>query len=613
MISPETTMVRMRDGVRLATDVYRPEGAGPFPVILERTPYGRHLPSRSERTAADPSPMTRAELAARFIARGYAAIYQDVRGRYGSEGGFEKYIGDGDDGVDTCAWLLAQPWCDGRIGTMGLSYAAHTQAALGSAGAPGVRAMVLDSGGFADATQGGIRQGGAFELKQVVWAWRNALESPSVVADPDRRAALAAVDLADWFENRRPWTRGHSPLSLAPEYEAYVFDQWERGALDDEWRRVGLYARGYYDRFPDAATLHISSWFDPYPQSAIDNALGLGLGEPGPRTARLILGPWTHGDRSVTFAGGVDFGPAATLDGSIATDYATLRLDWFDAQLRGRPTPEAAAPAVRAFIMGGGSGRRRADGRLDHGGAWVAASAWPLPGTRRTPWFLHADCTLRPAAPVSDTAPLAWQADPARPVRTRGGAVTSGEPLMRGGAFDQGAAARGPDVLSFVSAPLDAELVICGAIEAALWIASDAQDTDVTIKLIDVYPPSTDWPDGFAMNLTDDILRCRYRKSWTTPEPMTPGAATPIAVRTAPTANRFARGHRIRLDIASSNYPRFDINPNTAEPEARATGARVATNRLFVDAARASRVWLPVVSTLHGSTLHADAAIIGGD
>jgi hypothetical protein len=219
---------------------------------------------------------------------------------------------------------------------------------------------------------------------------------------------------------------------------------------------------------------------------------------------------------------------------------------------------------------------------------------------------------------VTETAPLAWQADPARPVRTRGGAVTSGEPLMRGGAFDQGQAGqeqagRGPDVLSFISPPLDADIVICGAIEAALWIASDALDTDVTIKLIDVYPPSSDWPDGFAMNLTDGILRCLYRNSWSAPETMTPCAATPITVRAAPTANRFARGHRIRLDVASSNYPRFDINPNTGEKEARATGMRVATNRLFVDACRTSRVWLPVVSTLHVSTLIADAAIIRGD
>ena len=159
-------MVRMRDGVRLATDVYRPSAAGRYPVILERTPYGKTIPSRSERTPSNPKPLGRAEVAEFFVSRGYVFVYQDCRGRYKSEGEFVKYLSDGNDGYDTCKWILAQPWCNGKIGTMGLSYAAHTQGALGSAGAPGVVAMFLDSGGFSNAYQGGIRQGGAFELKQ---------------------------------------------------------------------------------------------------------------------------------------------------------------------------------------------------------------------------------------------------------------------------------------------------------------------------------------------------------------------------------------------------------------------------------------------------------------
>jgi uncharacterized protein len=159
-------MVTMRDGVRLATDIYVPSGAGSrrFPVILERTPYDKTAPSRSERTPSNPTPMTRCELAGFFARHGYVMVYQDCRGRYKSEGVFVKYLSDAHDGYDTCAWILQQPWCDGRIGTLGLSYAVHTQGALGSAGAPGVAAMFLDSGGFSNAYQGGIRQGGAFEL-----------------------------------------------------------------------------------------------------------------------------------------------------------------------------------------------------------------------------------------------------------------------------------------------------------------------------------------------------------------------------------------------------------------------------------------------------------------
>ena len=253
-------MVPMRDGVRLATDVYLPAAPGrgaKFPVILERTPYNKSAPSRSERTPAVAAPKSRAEVAEFFVARGYVVVYQDCRGRYKSEGEFVKYLSDGNDGFDTCTWILAQPWCDGKIGTMGLSYAAHTQGALGSAGAPGVAAMFLDSGGFSSAYQGGIRQGGAFELKQATWAFNQALESPEVAADSARLAAMRAVDVKSWF-GRMPWKRGDSPVSLAPEYEEYLFEQWEHGVFDAYWKQLGIYGAGFYDRYTGAAMVHMS-------------------------------------------------------------------------------------------------------------------------------------------------------------------------------------------------------------------------------------------------------------------------------------------------------------------------------------------------------------------
>ncbi|MGH7071664.1 MAG: CocE/NonD family hydrolase [Acetobacteraceae bacterium] len=188
-------MVAVRDGVRLATDIYLPEGSGPFPALLERTPYDRHLPGRSEITARDPNPLSRAAIAAFFADAGYAVVYQDCRGRYGSEGRFTKYLGEAEDGFDTASWLIRQPFCDGRIGTFGLSYAAHTQAALGALDPPGLVAQVLDCGGFADAWQSGIRQSGAFELKQVTWAFKQAALSPEADRDPVLRAALAGEDI----------------------------------------------------------------------------------------------------------------------------------------------------------------------------------------------------------------------------------------------------------------------------------------------------------------------------------------------------------------------------------------------------------------------------------
>ena len=265
-------MVPMRDGIKLATDVYRPAQngkalAGPFPVILERTPYGRNHVSRSEISVAEPKPKSRAEVAAFFARTGYVVIYQDCRGRYDSEGEFVKYLSDGHDGYDCCKWIVAQSWCNGKIGTMGLSYAAHTQGALGCANPPGVTAMFLDCGGFANSYQGGIRQGGAFELKQVTWGFTNGLVSPAVQNDPVRHAEMKAIDIRAWFA-RMPWKRGHSPLTPAPEYEAYVYDQWEHGVFDDYWKQLGIYAAGYYDQFSDAAMVHMSAWYDPYPRTA---------------------------------------------------------------------------------------------------------------------------------------------------------------------------------------------------------------------------------------------------------------------------------------------------------------------------------------------------------
>ncbi len=599
-------MVRMRDGVRLATDIYLPADDGTkYPVILERTPYNKEAPSRSERTPTNPTPLGRAAVAEFFVKRGYAFVYQDCRGRYKSEGEFVKYLSDGNDGFDCCKWITEQAWSNGRIGTMGLSYAAHTQGALGSAGAPGVVAMWLDSGGFSNAYQGGIRQGGAFELKQATWAYSNAVEDPEIARDPAKLAAMRRVNIRDWFA-RLPWKRGESPVTLAKEYEDYLFEQWEHGEFDAYWKQLGIYAEGFYDQYVDAAMVHMSSWYDPYPRTATDNYIALAKKKRGP--VRLVLGPWTHGDRQLTYAGDVDFGPAATIDGNVAPDFLTLRARWFDRFVKGERNGVDGEPRVRLFVMGGGSGRKNSAGRMDHGGRWRSERDWPLPDTKWTPYYLQSDGGLTTATPTAESAERGYRFDPKRPVPSIGGTITSGRPVMEGGAYDQRegprffgsvepyrALAERPDVLVFQTAPLTEPVELTGPLTAKLWISSDCPDTDFTIKLIDVYPPNADYPEGFAMNLTDGILRVRYRDSWEKPSMMTPGQVYEITVTAFPTSNLFARGHRIRLDVSSSNFPHFDVNPNTGEPEARATSSRVATNRLFLDRGRPSHVVLPVI------------------
>ena len=592
-------MVPMRDGVLLATDLYfPPDFSGRAPVLLERLPYDKCGANHADRSRAEPEPLSKPQIARRFAEAGYIYALQDCRGRYASEGTFIKYLNEGEDGFDTLAWLVAQGWCDGRIGTLGLSYGAHVQTALAALEPPGLAAMFLDSGGFSSAFDSGIRQGGAFELKQLTWALKHARLSPLTRSDPGRREALAAIDIAEWV-GVQPWTTGSSPLAAAPEYEAYVLDQWSRETFDDFWRHPALYARGNYEHFADVPMVHMSSWYDPYALTAIENFVGLSRVKRSP--VRLVMGPWTHGQRSVTYAGDVDFGPHATLDGAIAPDYLALRLAWFDRHLRGRDAPDYLAAPVTLFVMGGGSGRRTPEGRLDHGGAWLRTDTWPPRSVTPTPFYLGQDFLGREMPESAGSGDFVH--DPLDPVPTVGGAIASGAPLMVAGAFDQRDASGQPladrrDVLVFETLPLERDVAVIGDVEATLYVSSSAVDTDIAIRLIDVHPPSADYPEGYAINLSHGILRLRFRNGYERPEPMEPGQIHKVRVRAFPTANLYKAGHKIRLDIAGSNFPHFDINPNTGAPAGVPSEPIIARNRIHFSPEHPSSILLPVAEGL---------------
>lgn len=602
-------MVAMRDGVRLATDIYLPDGPGQFPVLLERTPYDKTGTNHGDFTARDPEPRSKPEIARWFVEAGYAYVLQDCRGRFASEGVFTKYLREAEDGADTLAWLIDQPWCDGRVGTLGLSYGAHVQNALACLNPPGLAAMFLDSGGFSSAYHGGARQGGAFELKQLTWARKHALQSPETAADPARRAALESEKIEDWIGRR--WRIGHSPLTAAPEYEAYIVEQWDNDRLTDFWKQRGIYAFDSYGDYADVPAVHMSSWYDPYSQTAIDNFTALAPIKRGP--IKLVLGPWTHGQRSVTSSGDVDFGADAVLDGQVGPDYFALRRDWFDRHMLGRDdAPEHLPTPVRIFVMGGGSGRRTAEGRLDHGGRWRDEAAWPLPRARDAVLYLHHDGGLRGEAPATGAAPRSYDFDPADPVPTIGGAITSGAPLMFAGGYDQRetedlfgarhpgrALADRPDVLVFETEPLAHDTEVTGSVVAALHISSSAIDTDFTIKLVDVYPANEDYPEGYALNLAHGILRARFRNSFEHPEPLEPHKVHAITIRAFPTSNLFRAGHRIRIEVSSSNFPHFDVNPNSDWRDADAAPV-VARNSIFVDRDHPSHILLPIVPHAKG-------------
>lgn len=587
--------VEMRDGVQLATDVYSDAPLtriSPRPVVLERTPYGIRRMRPSDGTHADGVPVSPESGARAYVERGYIVVRQDCRGRGESDGVFSKYVGEADDGYDTNGWLLSQPWCDGRIITQGVSYSAHVQAAAASVGARGFAALIMDSGGFSNAFEAGGRFGGAFELKQVLWAYNHALTSPAVRDDPVTHRELSGQDLGAWFA-AMPWRKGFSPLTAVPDYEEYLFDQWSHELLDDYWTQPGLYAAGYYDRFPDVPNLHISSWYDPYVFTAVGNHRSLGETKSSP--SYLILGPWTHGARSVSFSGDVDFGAAAVWDSGLGDDYLGYKAAWIAAAL-GDGAESAAFPRVSYFVMGGGTGRRNPAGLMDHGGWWRFAAEWPPHGAR--PFELYLSPGQRLTATPSPQAEIAYDFDPADPVPSLGGGITSGEPLMRGGAFDQtptaqtyGARSLLPlaardDVVAFQTEPLGEGVTLVGEIDVELDFSSSAPDTDITAKLVDVYPPNADYPSGFAMNITDGVLRCRYRDGFKKAALMEPGEVYSVTIRLPDTANYFAPGHRIRLDISSSNFPRVDVNPNTGAPVVADRTSQVARNVIHLGASR---------------------------
>jgi putative CocE/NonD family hydrolase len=599
-------MVPMRDGVHLATDIYLPAAVGASPVLLERTPYDKRGTNHADFSVADEAPLSKPAIARIFAARGYVFVSQDCRGRYGSEGVFRKYMAEAEDGADTIAWIMQQPWCNGRIGTLGLSYGAHVQAALATLNPPGLAAMFLDSGGFSSAYHSGIRQGGAYELKQLTWALKHARLAPETLANPGRRAALDAADIRGWIGVEK-WRPGHSPVAAAPEYENFILEQWNEERFSDFWKQRGLYARGWYDSFADVPMVHMSSWYDPYALTAIENFAGLSARKAGP--VKLIMGPWTHGKRSLTYSGDADFGAQSTLD-HLLGDYITLRTRWFDRHLKGEGADPLPDP-VYLFTMGGGSGRRLPSGRLDHGGQWQTASDWPLADVQMTPFHLHGDGSLRDEAPVAP-AECVFRHDPHHPVPTIGGAIASGAPVMEAGGFDQreGAdffasrlpyrpLADRPDILVFETAVLDAGVELTGQAIAELFVSSAAADTDVTIKIVDVYPPSADYPGGYALNIAHGILRLRFRDSFEAPEVLEPGKVYRVQIATFPMSNFFAAGHRIRVEIAGSNFPHFDINPNT---DWRVAGLPpvVAENRVHVGPGQASHILLPVVARAAG-------------
>ncbi|WP_116951777.1 CocE/NonD family hydrolase [Jiangella endophytica] len=569
-------MVGMRDGVRLATDIYHP-WAEPSPVagpvLLRRTPYGKSEP-------ADGSGWAR-----RFAEHGFVTVVQDCRGCFRSEGDLDFLMAEAADGQDTVTWLRDQPWCDGRVGTWGGSWSGWVQTAMAAAGTAGLAAMVPVTSG-SDALTSSVRHGGAMELRWIAWAF----------AQLARRGGASSPPFGQWLR-RWPIAPGETQLADSPALERWVF-QLLRGAPDDPvWSHPSLAPTRHLETYTDAPTLLIGGWYDSYARGTLELYERLAATRRG--SVRAIVGPWAHNGVAEAYAGDVWFGEEAVLD------LAAMHLRWFDRWLRGRDGRDGDDPAVRIFVMGGGSGRRRGDGRLDHGGRWRVESGWPPATAVATDLYLHSGGRLAPQRPAAGTAATTYRFDPADPVPTIGGNVSAlsepgGRELAPGGGYDQrtgpqvfgaiapyGPLSERPDVVVFETEALREPVEVTGTILVRLWVSTTAAGTDVTAKLIDVYPPSPDRPGGYALNLTDSIVRVGAADLANAP--------AEVEVVLYPTANLFAAGHRIRLDISSSNFPRFDVNPNTGAPAWLPGRTVVADTTVHHDAAHPSRVVLPVV------------------
>ena len=602
IVVSKDVLVEMRDGIRLATDLYRPahEGElvpGRYPTIVCVTPY-----DKTERRYT--------EIADFFVPRGYAVVLQDLRDRHRSEGTDEYFHSatphTGEDGYDTIEWIAAQPWSNGRTGMVGSSYAAITQIRTALERPPHLTAIwpdVAPTNTFEHQT----REGGAMQL-HMFWAlYIHAADAQGVQHDWEKQR-----DVFEDLRNLRrlfwssPLQRDELALRHVPTLAQTLEDYCTRGAYDEFWAKKENDSTRFWADHADIPATMSTGWYDPFPHAESEYFAAMTAQNEAPQ--RLIVGPWSHvgmrGDASWTLD--VDFGPDSVWG---VQRYFEEQLAFFECWLRedGEGAPADEAP-IRLFVMGGGSGRKTGLGKLDHGGHWREEHEWPLARARPTTLHLHGDGSLRLDPPAPEGEPRRFTYDPEDPVPTIGGLfcavgeLPSGEGeiepmwarllnpalllrnIMTPGPADQKESAdyftaREPyrrlseraDVLVYETEPLESPLEVTGRVAVELLVSSSAVDTDFTAKLVDVYPPSEDYPEGYDLILNDSIIRTRFREGFDREVFLEPGVVVPVSILLPPTSNVFAQGHRIRIDVSSSNFPRLERNPNTGEPIGRHT------------------------------------------
>ncbi len=552
---------KMRDGVILRADVFRPKAEGNFPVLLQRTPYNKANYNANG-----------APFAIRAATQGYVVILQDVRGRFASDGEWYPFRHELEDGYDTVEWAAALPYSNGKVGMFGWSYLGVTQLFAAIAQPPHLACLfpVVTACDYYDEW---TYRGGAFQ-QFFNESWAAFRLAPDTLNRRVQKSANAMnrvwdLPLGDFSFFETPPVRDLAPYFLHwLEHPAYD-DYWKQWSIDGRFGKIAVPA------------YHVSGWYDIFLNGALRNYTGVKAhgAETARRAQRLWIGPWYHDTASFRDgkAGEVDFGPEAR------RNEEDEMLRWFDHILKGVSNGMEREKPVRIFVMGEN--------------AWREEEDWPLARARSTRFHLHSggranslggNGTLS-LAPAADEPADNFLYDPANPVRTQGGGNCCDHDHLAPGIFDQRPAENRNDVLVYSTDPLDTDTEVTGPVSVELYVSSSAVDTDFTGKLVDVSP------DGFARNLADGILRLRYRNSRENAEPLTPGEIYKIDIDLWATSNLFRKGHRIRLEVSSSNFPRYDRNLNTGED--LLTGRRIvkASQAVYHDRRHASALILPVV------------------
>jgi putative CocE/NonD family hydrolase len=553
----------MRDGVSLSADVYLPTGKGSFPTIVHRTPYE----SSADRWI---------RWAVSWAQQGYAAVLQDCRGKYESGGTFYAYNNEAADGYDTIEWIGNQPWCDGKIGTWGRSYGALVQWLMAPEAASRLTCMaphVITDDYYAEVAY----ISGAFQLAHGILAAILYETSVSTVQGP----GSAPIFNSPEFYRHLPLI--DMDVAAIGRPIRYWRDWLEHPAFDDYWRESCW--TEHLGKI-DLPVFQQSGWYDPYATAILRQGQTLRATAASAQARagqKMMVGPWAHAIPDGSRLGEIDFGPDANVS------IRDLETRWFDHWLKGIDTGFLDEPPIQLFTMGANT--------------WRFEEEWPLKRAVATPFYLHSNGranSLHGDGGLSTDAPAAepvdrFDYDPARPVWTVGGnnsldslTPQAVEPIVSGPA-DQRAIERRDDVLVYTSAPLDEDLEVTGPLTVVLYAASSARDTDFTAKLVDVFP------GGYAMNLAEGIVRARYRSGDGRSELLTPGEATKFRITLYPTSNLFKRGHRIRLDISSSNFPRYSRNLNTGEDIATGTRIEIAHQTVLHSSDYPSHIILPVV------------------